>query len=219
MRSTTFLPHLYFPSYWLQAERAFQAAHWDDHSYSIILTTPHSRASLSLFKLLCTPTANSPLRSELSTQHSLPCIRSSISQTDLNYYPRPSLMTYSVSPRLLASVRRAPRCLLTPLRGYGALRIRPVSPSIVLSTSTEGTDPTSLMSPNQITPTETSAPPSTESGSTSRPQSGWVILPESRKRCLFARIPRSDEEFRNYIDIMDAFGQEIPKRYWHILFR
>ena len=140
MLSTTFLPHLYSPSYWLKAERAFQVARWDDHSYSIILTTPHSRASLSLFKLLCTPTANSPLRSALSTQHSLPCIRSSISQTDLNYYPRPSLMTYPVSPRLFASVRRAPRCLLTPLRGYGALRIRAVPPSIVLSTSTEGTD-------------------------------------------------------------------------------
>ena len=218
MRSTTFLPHLYFPSYWLKAERAFQAACWDDHSYSIILTTPHSRASLSLFKLLCTPTANSPLRSELSTQHSLPCIRSSISQIDLNYYPRPSLMTYPVSPPLFASVWRAPR-LLTPLRGYGAFRVRPVPPSIVLSTSTEGTDSISLMPPNKIAPTETSAPHSTESGSTSRPQSGWVILPECRKRCLFARIPRSDEEFRNYIDIMDAFGQEIPKRYWHILFR
>ena len=55
------------------------------------------------------------------------------------------------------------------------------------------------------------------SGYTPRRKHGWVDLP-CGKRCWFARVPKRDENLRNYIEIMDAFGRDIPKRFQYILF-
>ena len=62
---------------------------------------------------------------------------------------------------------------------------------------------------------ETSAP--LPSGSTPKRNYGWVDLP-CGKRCWFAQVPRRDEDFRNYIEIMDAFGRDTPETVRRLLF-
>ena len=52
---------------------------------------------------------------------------------------------------------------------------------------------------------------------TPRRNHGWVDLP-CGKRYWFAQVPRRDEDFRNYIEIMDAFGRDMPETVGTLLF-